>query len=64
MGWYLPVLELQPLAANDQQGMASLASPPAQRLSLQKQRPQLEMHPLRRLLMLRICSSTWITGAA
>ena len=61
MIWSLPVLELRQLAANDQQGMASLASPLAQRPSMQK---QLEMRLPRHLLMLRACNSTWIMAAA
>ena len=64
MSWCLPALELWQLAAIDQQGMASLASPLAQRLSLQIQLPQLEMHLLRPLPTLKACSSPWITAAA
>ena len=64
MSWCSPVLELRQLAARDQQGMASLASPPARRHSLRKHLRQLAMHLPRRLLTLRACSSTWITAAA
>ncbi len=61
MNWSSPVLELRQLAASDQQGMASLASPLAQRPSMQK---QLEMRLPRRLLMLKACTSTWTMAAA
>lgn len=61
MSWSSPVLELRQLAASDQQGMASLASPLAQRPSMQK---QLEMRLPRRLLMLKACHSTWTMAVA